>query len=98
MNTIKIIGFGGNLNQDELEFQIPHDYTCKMISHLRLYPDWLGVQIHISPMEGNQINRDCDTFFIHENGDKEKRTKIKQSINKFCESQKLEPPTWRENY
>ena len=99
MKTIKIIGFGENLNQDELEFQIPHDYTCKMISHLRLYQHWLGVQIHISPMgDNNQINRTCDTFFVHENGDKKKRAEIKESINGFCKLHQLELPVWPANY
>jgi len=99
MKTINIIGFGGGLDQDELAFRIPHEYTGKMISHFRIYRYWLGVQIHISPMDDNsQINRNCDTFFIHNNGDEKKRVEIKQSINEFCEKQKLEPPTWPENY
>jgi hypothetical protein len=98
MKTIKIIGFRGGLNQDELEFRIPNDYTCKMISHLRLYPDWLGVQIHISPADGIQKDRNRDAFFLHENGDKIKRAEIKKSINGFCEKNGLLLPTWPDDF
>jgi hypothetical protein len=96
MKTIRIAEF--RKDADELEFWIPHDYTCKMISNLRFHRYYLAVQIHISPMEGNQINRDQDVFFLHLNGEKKKRAEIKQSINEFCKNNGLELPTWPENY
>lgn len=95
MKTIENIVFGG-FDPDQLEFQIPSDYTCKMISHLRNKN--IIVQIRLSPQEGNQIMRDRDTFFINQNGNKEKRAEIKQSINQFCRNNGLDMPTWPENY
>jgi hypothetical protein len=95
MRTVKIIGF--RKDADELEFWMPHDYTCKMISHLRDYGKVI-VQIRISPMEDNKIFRDQDAFYLHLNREQGKRTEIKQTINQFCEANGLVAPTWPKNY
>jgi hypothetical protein len=94
MKTIKIAEF--RKDADELEFWIPSDYTCKMISHLRGYD--VIVQIRISPMEDNKIFRDQDAFFLTPAGGNERRTKIKQSINGFCEKHGLTSPKWPGNF
>jgi hypothetical protein len=97
MKTIQNIKFGIALNQDELEFWIPTEYTCKMISHLRFGVD-VTVNIRLFPYEDNQIIRDYDAFYLLRNGDKDKRVKIKQSINGFCEKNGLQIPEWPENF
>jgi len=94
MKIIRIAEF--RKDADELEFWMPSDYTCKMISHLRNYN--VTVQIRISPMEGNKKIRDQDAFFLTPAGEKGRRTKIKQSIDGFCERQGLPLPKWPTNF
>jgi hypothetical protein len=94
MKTIRIVEF--RKDADELEFWIPSEFTCEMISHLRNYD--IIVNIRISPIEDNKKIRDQDAFFLCPVGEKERRTKIKQSINGFCEKHGLALPKWPENF
>ena len=94
MKTIRIVEFRNDA--DELEFWIPSEFTCEMISHLRNYD--IIVNIRISPIEFNKKIHDQDAFFLCPTGEKRRRTEIKQSIKGFSEKHGLALTKWPENF
>jgi hypothetical protein len=94
MKTLTIQEF--REDADELEFWIPCDFTFKMIEHLRGKD--IGVQIMLNPVKGNMRAFDQDVFSLAPVGKNKRRSKIIESVNGFCEKNRLATPIWPDNF